>query len=607
MKKEDLIELKKQIVSLSDEEKKQRDLYLRELANGTLQGPPTGYASIDKPWLKYYKEEDLLADIPMCKAYDYFLTNNVNNRESIAIKFLGTKISYGKLINKIDETTKALYEMGVREGDIVTMILPLCPETVYLFYAINRLGAICNSINPLGSYEDLKEEINLTKSKYIFAIEMCEEKINKINCENVIYINPLNSAPSILREAYSLKAKQRHNNEWKRFINKGKNVSENIDSNYKKNSVLAIVHTGGTTGKPKGVQLTNENFVAMAAMYKNGGLNFEKGESFLSFLPPFIAWCLSNGINMPLSLGAEITMVPTFDVQDFPKLMDRYKPNHVLGGPILWDALINNGITNLSYLKSPVSGGDSMPIELERRINDYFEKCGCENKIAQGYGMTEVSSSATFSVHNAYEEGTVGIPNSKNNISAFDDDGCEKQIGEIGEIWISTPTIMKGYYGNNLETNLVIVEDENGVKWAKTADLGLITSSGHIKIIGRKKRMIVRSGQKIFPLNDENIIMQNKNIDMCSYVAAYDEKERHVPVLHIVLSKECDCSLDEIVLQIKKSITEQLPIYDIPKYFVFRDDLPKTDINKIDVKKLEEEETPTCEISDKRLQLKRNI
>ena len=604
MKKEDLIKLKEQISSLNNDELKLRDLYLKRIANGTFQGPQVGYPSIDKPWLQFYGDEDLSIDIPQCKAYDFLLTNNFNYKNQNAINFLNTKITYGQLFDKIEDTTKALYKLGVREGDIVTLIMPICPETVYLFYALDRLGAVVNSINPLGSYEDLKDEVSLTKSQHIFSIDMCHDNVDRLKDEmginNIVYINPLNSAPFYLKKAYNLKNKYKNYDDWDRFIKDGKSVVGNIDSNYKKDTVLAIVHTGGTTGKPKGVQLTNEDFVAMAAMYKDGGLNFKRGETFLNFLPPFIAWCLCNGINMPLTLGANVTLVPKFQPEDFPKLMDKYKPNHVLSGPILWELMMKSDVKDLSYLKSPVSGGDALQVEAERRINDYFKKLGCEVEIAQGYGMTEVGSSATYCVNGSYKEGTVGIPNNKNVISAFDDNGNEVMTGEEGELWISTPSVMKGYYNNPEETEKVIFIDDFGTKWVKTADIGIITPDGHIQIKGRKKRIIVRAGQKIFPVNDENVILKNKNIETCSYVGVPDDVDRCVPALHIVLSEDCECSLEEIVEQIKEAILKELPCYDIPKYFIFRDELPKTNINKVDVKSLEAEELPIEEITDKR-------
>ena len=354
---------------------------------------------------------------------------------------------------------------------------------------------------------------------------------------------------------------------------------------------VTIVHTGGTTGEPKGVVLTNENFVAMANMHMHGGLDYEKDDKFLNILPPFIAYCLCNGINMPLTLGLEVTIIPQWDVPDFPMILDKYKPNHVLAGPILWDYVTKSDIRDLSYLKTPVSGGDALNEELEKRINDFFKKKNCKSKVAQGYGMTEVSSAAVFSKQEANKIGSVGIPFIKNNVSIFDPETLlEKNIGEEGEIWISSPTVMKEYYNNNIATEELKITTIDGNNWIRTGDIGKIDLDGNLYIVGRMKRMIVRNGNKIFPANTENIVLKLNEIDNCAIVGIDDDIERKVPVIHIVLKKEIVESKEEIVEKIKKIISDNLPEFNIPVKFVFRESMPLTSINKIDFKKLEQEE-----------------
>ena len=510
MERNDLESLKMKISSLDVNEQKLRDLYLRDIALGKIAGPMTGYASIDKPWLKYYGAQEINSDIPRLKAYDYVVLNNKNNLDSVAIEFLGTKLTYRQLFKKVDEVTKSLYSLGVRNGDIVTLAMANTPETIYLFYGLNRLGAICNFIDPRYSEDEFKRELNAVNSKYLFSLDMCSDIISKVlpetNIEKIIYLSPIETMPFFIRKMYELKKQSSidYNDSvitWKDFISLSKSINEdNIDSPYKNDEPLALVHTGGTTGVPKGVLLTNESFVSMANMHLTGNLEFKKGDKFLNFLPPFIAYCISNGINMPLTVGVSISLVPTFKPEDFPNLLKKYKPNHVLSGPILWEFLMKSDINDLSYLISPVSGGDSLTSEMEIKINQYLISKGCKYKLAQGYGMSEVTSAATYSPERANKTGSVGIPFIKNIISVFDPETLEeKEYGEDGEIWISTPTMMKEYYNNVSETNNVIVIDKYGRTWIRTSDIGKITQDGNIIIIGRVKRMIVRNGNKIFP------------------------------------------------------------------------------------------------------------
>ena len=596
---DELKEYRKKLGKLTEEERKKRDLYLKKLANGTLQGPLTGKQSIDKTWLKYYEDYDIKQDIPKMSAYDYMVVNNNSNLDKNALNFYGIKITYEELLKNIDKITRSLISLGVKKGNIVTLAMANTPEMVYLFYALNRIGAISNVIDPRYSADEMKREINKVNSKYFITLVDCYDTSRRIieetNVEKTVYLTALESMPLPIKVVNKLKNKIKRidNNSisWNDFIKNGKKIDKDNDNIYENDMPVTIVHTGGTTGEPKGVVLTNENFVAMANMHMHGGLDYEKDDKFLNILPPFIAYCLCNGINMPLTLGLEVTIIPQWDVPDFPMILDKYKPNHVLAGPILWDYVTKSDIRDLSYLKTPVSGGDALNEELEKRINDFFKKKNCKSKVAQGYGMTEVSSAAVFSKQEANKIGSVGIPFIKNNVSIFDPETLlEKNIGEEGEIWISSPTIMKEYYNNNIATEELKITTIDGNNWIRTGDIGKIDLDGNLYIVGRMKRMIVRNGNKIFPANTENIVLKLNEIDNCAIVGIDDDIERKVPVIHIVLKKEIVESKEEIVEKIKKIISDNLPEFNIPVKFVFRESMPLTSINKIDFKKLEQEE-----------------
>ena len=604
MNKEDLIRLKKKISELSELDKKHRDLYLRKTALGEIQGPSTGYASIDKPWLKYYNDRDIIQDIPAISVYDYLFINNQNNLEKTALNYFGVKISYSKLFKNIDKVKKSLSQLGVKKGDIVTLAMANTPEMVYLFYALNRLGAICNVIDPRYSSTEMKREINEVGSKLFISLDICYPVVSSIlsetTIEKIVCISPIESLPLPIRLASKIGKKAKLDNKainWEEFIKLGEKNIEIIDIGYEKNTPAALVHTGGTTGTPKGVILTNENFVAMANMHKYGGLHYTKNDNFLNILPPFIAYCLCNGINMPLTLGLEVILIPKFDAPDFPELLDKYKPNHVLSGPILWEYVLKSDIKDLSYLKTPVSGGDSLNIEMEKRINNFFKEHGCKVKLAQGYGMTEVSSAAVFSTEKCNKLGSVGIPFIKNVVSIFDPETLiEKNYEEEGEIWISTPTKMLKYYNNEEATSDIMTKTEDEIKWIRTGDIGKISNDGNVYIVGRMKRMIVRNGNKIFPTNVENLLLQIPQIENCAIVGVDDEIERKVPVVHVILKNQNEIDEREICNMIKKLISENLPEFNIPTKYIFRDEMPLTGINKIDFRKLEEEELQEGEI-----------
>lgn len=603
MKSEDLTKLKEKISQLSSEEKKLRDLYLRDISLGNICGPITGYASIDKPWLKYYEKIGITKEIPKVKAYDLIHNKYANNKELISLNYFGKKITYYEMFNNIEMVAKSLKKIGVQKGDIVLMALPTIPEMVYVFYALNRIGAIVDTVDPRIKSDRYKQIISETNAKYLFAIDMCYPTISsllkEVDLSKVILTSATTSLPLPIKMLSLLKNKNRYKItdnkiiDWSDFIKLGQNYLGEVDCKYSADMPVVIVHTGGTTGEPKGVILTNENFNTMAVTQEISGFNSQEKDKFLTFLPPFIAYCLVNAIHDPLYLGFENILIPKFDASDFPNLMYKYKPNHVLAGPILWDYFIKNKKIqkeDLSYLKSPISGGDVLNIELEREINNFFKQHNCNIPIASGYGLTEVSAAAIYSKSTAYKEGFVGIPYVKNNVSVFVP-GTKEELpyNQEGEICISTKTLMKEYFNNHSATANIIKKLADGERWIYTGDLGIIDHDGSIKVSGRIKRLIVRNGNKIFPSDVENIILQNQLINRVSVVSMPSSEERNVPVAYLTIKPTGMGFENDIVDNIELAIRNKLPDFNVPVKYIFKLELPLTNINKIDFKKLEQE------------------
>lgn len=595
MKKEDLINLKRQISELSDEEKKQRDLYLRDLASGVLQGPPVGYSSIDKQWLKYYPRKSLLVDIPKKTAFQ-FVYDKYKDSNLTAFQYFKRNITYKEFFNNVEKVAKSLKSKGVKPGDIVTMALPTTPEMVYIFYAINRIGAVTNAIDPRLKKDDISKILVETNSNCLFMVDLFIDEVKDLEIDNIIEVSPLESLPIPIKMISSIKNKKTHNDgiiSWKKFLNDGNNYDKSIDFPFKENYPVTIVHTGGTTGFPKGVVLVNENFNAMALTQEISEYNLKEKDTFLTFLPPFIAYCLVNAIHDPLYLGFKNVLIPSFTPEDFPKLMKKYKPNHVLSGPILWDLFIKDkdiDKMDLSYLKSAISGGDVLNVELEREINEFFKQHNSSHYLSQGYGMTEVSAAAVYSFDDCYKEGSVGIPYIKNVISVFSPETLDElQVGETGEICISSPTIMKEYYGNLKATNDIIKIHPDGKKYLHTGDLGTIDKDGNVYIIGRMKRMIVRSGNKLFPSNIETLILGDERIENCVVVAMPNELERHVPVAFVKIKESEKGNEESISNNICSNVLNTMPDVNVPYKVFFVDEFPLTKINKIDYKELENE------------------
>ena len=599
MEKEYLYMLSEKLKKLEDLEKKQRDLYLRKISTGELYGPMTNYSFIDKQWLKYYPENAIKSDIPKQKAYDYVYENNKDNLNDIALEFLGNKIKYAELFDNVKKTVKAFRQKGIKQGDVVTMAMATTPEMVYILYALNRIGACVNAVNPILNPNDIISKAKNSNSKIIIGLDfVCDNLIKENALDNqmdLVSVSALESAPTLIK--ILLRSKSNKNIEkWQKFIDEGSNYKGTIDSKYISNEPVIILYTGGTTGEPKGVVLTNENLNTMALTQIISEFNLKRQDSFLNFLPPFSAYSIVNAIHDPLVLGFKTILIPKFTENDFPKLMFKYKPNHVLSGPILWDILMKSDKyknIDLSNLKSPISGGDSLSLEKEKEINDYLKSKNCKYKIQQGYGMTEVSAAACYSSEKTYCQGSVGIPYVKNNIIITDPDtNLLLQNNQVGKIKIQTSTMMRGYNNNEKATNEIIEDGFSGVRTIDTGDLGYIDNDGHLFVIGRSKRLIVRKGNKIFPSNIENLILSLDEIEMCSIVGKPDELEKSVPVANIVIKDEySDINKEQIINKINEKIISVYPDFMVPKYYIFRNDIPLTLMTKVDFKQLELEST----------------
>lgn len=602
MTKEELLKLKQKISQLSEEEIKKRDLYLRALSNGDIQGQLTGYPSIDKPWLKFYTEENILKDFDKMSIYQLMHSMNIGHEKEIAINYFGRRISYGELEKNIDIVSKALLNLGVKSGDIVMMSLPNIPEAEYLFYALNKIGAIVNSIDPRTSEENILKDIEESKLKYFFAIDVICPKLSKVsNDVTVIPVSPYESLPFGLKQIASLKNKKIKKQDkniinWNDFIQSGKKSDLNVVAKYEENSTAVIVHTGGSTGTPKGVMLTNENFNGLIYQLMYNQMNFRRGSKFLNILPPFIALGLDNAMHLAACLGIESIMIPTFEPEDIPKLILKHKPNLLLCGPIHCVVTMNSKLMknqDLSFLELVCSGGDKMPKETEEKFQEFLKDHNAPANIWLGYGATETSAGSACLTDKCFRFESVGAPYLKNVMGIFNPDNGEEICGynKIGELRVNAPTLMKGYFGTRSnETEKVIHTDDNGKKWYLTGDLAHFDQDGALYIDGRIKRIITRRGFKIYPLYVEELILQHPAVRQCAVVGVEDQEEINIPVANIVLNDEFigDEEIEKDVINFVNNIIEQnLPEYSMMAGFNFLNEMPMTPIGKLDFKKLE--------------------
>lgn len=616
---EKLKEYREKLSKLSEEEKKQRDLYLKKLADGSLQGPPTGFASIDKQWLQYYDDEAIISEIPKMTALQYLKINNKKNINKNAINFFGLKYSFKKLFKKIDETANALVSLGVKSNDIVVINSVTLPQTVFLFYALNKIGAIANLTDLRTDANGMKHYINEGKSKFIFTLDQCYPIIDKIkdetSLEKIILLNPKDEVPYIAKiisdkkenrekdpdEIKRIKIEKKKLSEeinsksnlydWNSFIKNGINNNKLVEERFEENKIAAIVHTSGTTSIPKSVALTNENFNSIALQYGVSDFKYTKNESLLNIIPMFVAYGVVNSLHMPLCLGIENILYPKVVNEDFTKIIRDFKPNHVIAIPMHWEYLLKDQKMknfDLSFLKTAACGGDKLNVELEKKLNSFLKEHNAPNNIVKGYGMTEISACAVTNTNQNSKISSVGIPLVKNSVKIINTTTKDEIRGnEKGEILIKTPSLMKEYFNNEEATNKAI-EIINGERWIHSGDIGHIEKDGNIYIDGRLKRLIIRRGFKVSAAAIEEVIMKNDMVEDCAVVKIPHKEDGEIPVAFIKIQANFFKNSAEIIDDILKKCKEDLPEYYFPSKILLIDEMPYTINGKMDFNKLEE-------------------
>ena len=558
---------------------------------------------IKNKWSNYYTKQEWNINIPDISIYKHMSTNAEKYLEVNAFNYFGKTMKYKEFLKQIELCAKAFRSQGIRKGDVVTICMPNTPEGVICFYALNKIGAIANMIHPLSGEKEIKEYLNSTGSVMLVMIDLCYEKIKNIIKETNVYktvvVSVKDSMPILLSLGYSftkgLKVeKPKRTGEYiyyKEFLLSGYNYNGNCDFDIKKDDPAVILHSGGTTGNPKGILLTNGNFNALAIQARIVFKRIEIGDKCLTIMPIFHGFGLGVSIHCPLSLGVTCILVPQFDARKFNKMIKKYTPNVLLGVPTLYEALVNTNNTDLdlSYVKYVISGGDSLSSNLERRINVYLEKCGCREKINQGYGMTECLAAVALSYDKASREGSIGIPFPGNYFKIVKP-GTQEEVkaNEDGEICVSGPTVMVGYLNNEKETNEVLQIHKDGMIWMHTGDIGCINEEGIIYYKQRLKRMIISSGYNVYPSYVESVIEEHESVLKCTVIGIPHPYKVEVPKAYIVLKADLKPSV-AIKNSIKKHCEKNLAKYSIPYEFEFRKSLPKTLIGKVDVKKLKEE------------------
>lgn len=561
--------------------------------------------NVYRAWQSYYKEDSKKLEFSNLTIYEYLKDSVGDDLEMVALNYFNHRITYREFFKEIDILGKAFRTLGVKENDIVTICMPNIPEALTSFYALNKIGAVADFLHPLSAPEEIKQALRESKSRILLTVDFNYHKVKNIIDDTYVYktviVDMNNSMPFFLSWAYALGKKPKYKNplffednylKWDQLLFMGENCKENFITKMKSTDRAIILHSGGTTGTPKGIVISNYSFNALA---RQGAINVKEvkaQDKVLTILPVFHGFGLGVCIHCPLCLKVETILVPQYNGKNMASILKRAKPNVIAGVPTLWKSILNTKYfknIDLSSLKYMISGGDSLSVGLEERMNEFLREHKANIKITKGYGMTEAVAAVCFTFDGVNEPGSVGIPMVGNEIcickpNSIETLGCNKE----GEICVTGPTLMLGYLNKKMETKNVLRRHKDKKIWLHTGDLGYIKENGVVYFTQRLKRVIVSSGFNIYPSVIESVICKHPKVLNCCVVSIPHPYKIHVAKAYIVL-KENEQVTNVIKKEIKDLCEQNLAKFSWPKEYAFVDDLPMTLYGKVDYKLLEEQ------------------
>ena len=556
-----------------------------------------------KPWLKYYPEgvpeEIEVPDVSVPEAFDQ-MADKYGGKT--ALIFYGKKISYHELKDLTNRFAAALAALGVSKGDTVAMYLLNCPQYVIAYFGALKAGAKVTPISPVYTSKEVKHQIEDSQAKTIICEDILYDNIEKTGAEldNVILTSIADYLPrlkklfgkSTLAKAYSgmevpspEHIKQAGLHQFQDLIKKYPPQPPQIKINPKED-IATLPYTGGTTGLPKAAILTHYNMVALQTQTLKFWSIFEEGkEVVIAFLPFFHIYgqvvVMFNG----LVQGSTLVLFTTPDIDDILSAMERYQASMFFGVPTLFEYLKEYEKTdrvNWKRLKMIACGADTLH---ESTIQDWERRTG--SIILEGYGMTETTAVSHSTPYDRPKSGSFGVPLPGMGAAIVDVEGTDYMpVGKEGELILSGPNIMQGYWRRPEGTKEAIIELD-GKKWLRTGDLVRMDEEGYFHFFDRKRDLIKYKGYSVFARHVEEVLYNHPQIKAAGVVGVPDPKVGHFIKAYVVLQSEARGKISEE--EIMEFCRENLAHYKVPKIIEFRGELPKTDVGKVSRRELREE------------------
>ena len=555
------------------------------------------------PWEQSFGDVKLHLDYPDCSMWELVHRTAEEYPNLTAISFMGRNISYGDLVEQVEQTAKAFIALGIGQGDKVTVCMPNVPQTVYCFYALNKIGAISCMIHPLSAVGEIVFYIKDTQSVCLLTLDQFRDKITEveqqIKIHRLVITSVADALGGIKKVGYQITQGRKHKVKpaknlvmWSDFLASGEKAKAKFPFVGGKDPAV-ILFSGGTTGVTKGILLSNLNFNALAMQTKEMSHMETVGKSMLAAMPMFHGFGLGVCIHTMMVAGSRAILVPRFNVKQYAKLLKKEQPNFIAGVPSLYEALTRNPYmdgVDLSCLMGVFSGGDSLSIELKKKLDKFLADHGAKQRVREGYGTTECVTASCLTPYHKEKEGSIGLPfpDTYYKICAV---GTVDELpyGQEGEICLSGPSVMIEYINQPEETANTLKKHEDGRVWLHTGDLGVMDPEGFIYFRQRIKRMIISRGYNIYPSQLENIIDAHEAVQI-SCVIGVSDSYMIQKVKAFVCLKPGVKNTSELVESIFEHCEKRIAKYAMPYEIEVRQTLPKTLVGKVAYLELEREE-----------------
>jgi long-chain acyl-CoA synthetase len=556
----------------------------------------------NKPWLAYYGDVPHHIDYPEVTMYEALMQTVESCPQAVAYDFLGTTATYGQFAADIDCCADALAALGLKRGDRMTIAMPTCPQAVICFYAVNKLGGVASMIHPLSTATEIEFYLNLSRSRFALTLDAFYGKFKAVKDNTQLKKLVLARIPDYLgwlkRIGFNLTKGRKIPKVpadapvvwWRAMMAASHPHASKSNAGFE--DLAVILYSGGTTGKPKGIMLSNRNFICEGMQVSAWG-NLTGGDAILAILPVFHGFGLGVCINAAFMGGAKSILVPQFTPEDVAKLIRVKRPNFIVGVPTLFEALNRNPVfqkTDLSCIKAAFSGADTLPRVVKERFEALVRKQGGDTQLREGFGLTEAVTAIMAMPMTEYRESSVGVP-FPDMAAKIVRSGTTETLspGEEGEICLNGPAVMMGYLDQPEETAQALQQHPDGKIWLHTGDIGTMDADGFFYFRLREKRMIKSSGMNVYPAQVEEQLYKHPAVREVCVIGVPDAKQVE-RVKGFVVLKEPDAAGPEMEKELIDFCRKDLIKWSCPREIEFRNELPLTLVGKVAFAELAAEE-----------------